>query len=80
MKAELWKEIEDGYFRTQNQPATHVQVNFYVQDEDYKNRFKYRCESKFNKKNTVLFIQEKDKNKIIHFERIMIIDTLKINP
>lgn len=46
MKAELWKEIEDGYFRSKNTPATDAQINYSVRDESHPNRFRYHCESK----------------------------------
>lgn len=46
MKAELWKEIEDGYERSKNSPPVDVLINFCVPDENHPDRFKYHCESK----------------------------------
>ncbi|XP_037044454.1 uncharacterized protein LOC119080290 isoform X2 [Bradysia coprophila] len=45
MKAELWKEIEDGYAHSKNTTATNVQMNYCSRDENYPNRFKCHCEA-----------------------------------
>lgn len=47
MKAELWKEIEDGFLRSKNSTPVNVQMNYCVPDENYPDRFKYHCESKY---------------------------------
>ncbi|KAJ6621258.1 hypothetical protein Bhyg_17634, partial [Pseudolycoriella hygida] len=44
MKAELWKEIEDGYALAKNKPATNIQMNYCLRDDLNPNRFKYHCE------------------------------------
>lgn len=49
MKAELWKEIEDGYSRSKNTTAADAQMNYFVQIDDHPNRFKYHCESELIK-------------------------------
>lgn len=46
MKAEMFKEIADGYKQSSKEHATNVQVNYCVNDENYPNFFKYHCESK----------------------------------
>lgn len=47
MKAELWKEVEDGYAQLLRNKAytTIVQINYCVPDDNYPNQFKYHCES-----------------------------------
>lgn len=47
MKAELWKEIEDGYAHAKNTAAVNVQMNYCSRDENHPNRYKCHCECEY---------------------------------